>query len=189
MTEQTYDDFSTNYNALGGGERDNFFITLSFVVTKVNEPDQKKLIYFSSHENAQTKLSNDQFKVLTNKMDEQGAASAIIVSTLPVEKIPAQFRSQVAQYNETTKNKIELFEFRELIVNITEHVLVPEHVPLTTEQVKELLTNYKLKLTQLPRMQPTDPIAKYYGLQRGDVVKIIRQSETAGRYVTYRAVL
>jgi DNA-directed RNA polymerase I, II, and III subunit RPABC1 len=84
---------------------------------------------------------------------------------------------------------IETFQEADLIVNITKHVLVPKHIRLSTEEKKELLERYRLKESQLPRIQREDPVARYLGLKKGQVVKIIRRSETSGRYASYRICL
>merc|ERR1719400_274847 len=74
---------------------------------------------------------------------------------------------------------LEQFLESELLINITEHELVPEHVVMTTDEKQELLNR-----NQLMRIQAGDPVARYFGLKRGQVVKIIRSSETAGRYIS-----
>ena len=81
---------------------------------------------------------------------------------------------------------IETFPEASLVVNITHHELVPKHIRLNEEEKKELLKRYRLKESQLPRIQKADPVALYLGLKRGEVVKIIRKSETSGRYASYR---
>ena len=41
---------------------------------------------------------------------------------------------------------------------------------MTAEEKKELLDRYKLKEFQLPKIQQGDPVARYFGLKRGQVL-------------------
>ena len=70
-----------------------------------------------------------------------------------------------------------------------EHLLVPKHVLLSKEQAAELLSKYNLTLDQLPKISHEDSGIASLEPKRDDIVKIIRDSPTAGKTVYYRRVL
>jgi DNA-directed RNA polymerase I, II, and III subunit RPABC1 len=150
--------------------------SLTVLVEKADESDQL-FIFFPEDE----KVGVKPIKIYTDRMKEESVSNAILI--LRVDITP--FAKQAVQEVSDTCH-IEHFKEAELLVDITEHTLVPEHIVLSQNEKAELLKRYRLKEMQLPRIQPNDPVARYYGMKRGNVVKITRPSETAGRYVTYR---
>ncbi|XP_010319654.1 DNA-directed RNA polymerase V subunit 5A isoform X2 [Solanum lycopersicum] len=50
------------------------------------------------------------------------------------------------------------------------------------------LFSFKVEIFQLPRMSQKDAIARYYGLEKGQVVKVTYSSEIIETHVTYRCV-
>lgn len=151
--------------------------TLTLLVEKADDDTNQLFVFFPEDE----KVGVKPIKVYTDRMRTEGVSNAIMV--LKVDITP--FAKQAVQ-EMSDSFRIEHFKESELLVDITKHQLVPQHQVLTANEKSELLKRYRLKDTQLPRIQPNDPIARYYGMRRGQVVKIIRPSETAGRYVTYR---
>jgi len=87
------------------------------------------------------------------------------------------------------KSKIELIPLISPAFNIFEHVLVPVHQILTHEEKEELLRKFRVKPYQLPRIKASDPVAKAMGAKPGDILRIIRNSPTAGKYISYRYVI
>lgn len=75
------------------------------------------------------------------------------------------------------------------MVDVSQHELVPEHVLLEdTSEVEEVLEEYGVRKTNLPKIKRTDP-ALPEGAESGDVVKVIRDSRTTDRAVVYRLVV
>jgi DNA-directed RNA polymerase subunit H len=72
--------------------------------------------------------------------------------------------------------------------DIQKHELVPSHVILSEEEVEKLLETYGIARAQLPRILIDDPVTKSINAKEGDVIKIIRESPTAGKSVSFRVV-
>jgi DNA-directed RNA polymerase subunit H (RpoH/RPB5) len=74
-------------------------------------------------------------------------------------------------------------------MEIEKHKLVPKHILLSEEEKEELLKKYGITLRELPRILSSDPMAKALNAKVGDVIKIIRESPTAGVSEYYRVVV
>ena len=86
------------------------------------------------------------------------------------------------------KYPFQLFNEIELSFDITKHALVPKHIILTKEEKFEFLNSNNFKIQNLPRIFLNDPVIKYIYGKKGDIVKIIRTSESAGESVYYRVI-
>ncbi len=72
--------------------------------------------------------------------------------------------------------------------NIEDHNLVPKHIKLDKEKADKLLQKYNVGKIQLPRISRKDPAIKGLDAKVGDIIKIVRNSPTAGKSAYYRVV-
>jgi len=73
---------------------------------------------------------------------------------------------------------IEVFSLKELQYNITRHKDVPKHIICSNVKKQEILEKYSVGPHQLPIIKLTDPVCRYYNASKGQLVKIIRRSES-----------
>ncbi|XP_016382590.1 DNA-directed RNA polymerases I, II, and III subunit RPABC1-like [Sinocyclocheilus rhinocerous] len=146
---------------------------LTVLVAHNDDPTDQMFVFFPE----EPKVGIKTIKMYCQRMQEENITRAIIVVQMGMTPSAKQSLVDMAPKYICSS-----------AIHLQDHDLVPEHIVMTKEEVTELLARYKLKESQLPRIQAGDPVARYFGLKRGQVVKIIRPSETAGRYITYRLV-
>lgn len=73
--------------------------------------------------------------------------------------------------------------------SLFDHELVPKHVLLSEEESMEVLKTYNIDKKMLPKIKMSDPAVKEIGAKPGDIIKIIRESETAGQSEFFRLVI
>lgn len=72
--------------------------------------------------------------------------------------------------------------------SITGHMLMPKHSKLSESDKKQLLEKYGVTTKELPSIFLTDAGLEGMQVKVGDVIKIERNSRTAGKTVFYRNI-
>jgi len=87
------------------------------------------------------------------------------------------------------KKRIELLPKTFPAFDLFQHKLVPKHEILTDEEREQLLAQYRVHPYQLPQISSLDPTVKAIGAKPGDILRIIRKSQTAGEHIAFRYVV
>ncbi|GGN06385.1 DNA-directed RNA polymerase subunit H [Halarchaeum nitratireducens] len=74
------------------------------------------------------------------------------------------------------------------MVDESQHELVPDHTVLPEDEVEDVLEEYDVERTSLPKIKRRDP-ALPDDAEPGDVVKVVRDSRTTDEAIVYRLVI
>ncbi len=100
----------------------------------------------------------------------------------------------LAKYTHYTRKEAQMKGIETLIdnfpfFNLFDHFMVPKHEFATEEDLQMLRERYSIEIHQLPKILVSDPAVQILGAKPGDVLKITRNSPTAGVHVTFRQVV
>lgn len=186
----TNEDINSMMNLMTSTKTSQKYTVTPFdMVCKHKEEDKYMHVrYFFS-----AKLKVNTVENILNTMieDEQFNTEEDEVLCIVDEKVSNQtmFDNQLDGLFKKMGNKYytQIFEISKLIINIMEHEYVPEHTIISNEEKQKLLERFDIAtFSQLPIILKSDPVAKFIGMRRGDVCRIIRPSETSGKYEMYR---
>ncbi len=79
-------------------------------------------------------------------------------------------------------------------INVLMHHLVPEHQIVKKEDEEGILKSLNATKDELPKIRKSDPVIKilesaYGDIPEGTLIRILRESETAGVSIAYRVVV
>ena len=135
-------------------------------------------------------------KIFTYKITSISKQSIITEFLMKYKNVPKiivvkDISSKTRQIITGNFPKTELFLESELMINLIDNILAPRYEILDheTDEFKNFCETYQCKKRNIPKLFSTDPMARYYNLRKGDIVRVIQPSETTGYTAFYRIVV
>ena len=153
---------------------------------KITEDDEDKLVG-TNYSGAQIlifkqlviKFNVERVKEYINLLHQMKMKHCIVIYTESVTSLAKKL------IENSVDIKIELFTSEELQYNLTKHRLNPIFERLSSEDMKEFKDTHGLRH---PAILITDPVARFYDYQRGDVIRVIRKNDRDRNFTTFRIV-
>jgi len=117
---------------------------------------------------------------LVKEMEENGSQRGMLVGG-------ARFTPASSKYAKVSR--VELVEGHYASFDLFGHEIVPPHVIAEDTEVQMVLDHYGINKTHLPRILVRDPAARVLGARPGQIIRIERESLTAGKTFYYRLVV
>ena len=149
-----------------------------------NKVDDLLLVFFADI--GETNIGIGPIREFLLEMEKKQCCEAIVV--IP-KSLTSPGYTLLRELMTTRKISITPFSESELLFDLFEHVRVPRHTLLGEDEKQKLLQDLNITPNLLPKIQKSDPVAKYLGLCVGDIVQIRRYSITVGEDVYYRVVV
>lgn len=161
------EDICENAKLFTGGESSSF----SYIVentTKLSTLPAKIAIIWESQFVVKTVRNYEQF------MYDNDVVNAIFITDNVLNIYAKKALKELSNTNNPRHKKVTVFFSYELVVNITHHPWVPFHKGLSPSEEKIVMSKYRLTKKQFPRISINDPVSRYYGYIRGQILKITR---------------
>lgn len=169
-----YKTFSENI----GDDRDEFLQSMTLRYERTSE--DKIIVVWPVETNLES-IKDIQFT-----MEKSNTKRAIIVIDGNLSPKSKGF----IHYLATEKIYINVYTLEEAQYNVMKHDLVPVHKVCSFAEKKGILNGYNVKEDEIPIINLADPAVRHIGAIKGQLVKIIRNSESqpGWDHVTYRIV-
>ncbi|CAI0439787.1 unnamed protein product [Linum tenue] len=151
---------------------------LKFSATHLTDPSKRTMVIFGGT----GVIKVNTVRLISAQIVNRDSLTGLILI------LQGQITKQAEKALRLFKFNVEIFQITDLLVNITKHVLKPRHQILTSQEKKKLLKEYNIEDKQLPRLLRSDAIARYYALEKGQVVKVTYTGDITESHVTYRCV-
>ena len=108
-----------------------------------------------------------------------------VIVIAPSDAVDKKPLKEIVNGVRATMSEVHLgfYPYTKFSTVVPEAAIVPRHSVASPEMIEAFLKTYYLTKSQLPAILNDDPAVIWCGAHRGDVVEVMRVSETTGSYI------